>query len=144
MTLLARNRLALAGGMTIQSIRASREADRANLEADTSREVSEFLVHLFEESNPELLQNAWGKKVHDLVKAGKVRYIGASSMYAWQFAKFLYLAPFLFGYVPAFSLDGSAADIGVAFALIVIGTWLYSWLLSGIWVKYFRKSGAAA
>ncbi|KAI9189289.1 hypothetical protein H9P43_000723 [Blastocladiella emersonii ATCC 22665] len=25
--------------------------------------------------------------LHDLVKAGKVRYIGASSMYAWQFAK---------------------------------------------------------
>jgi aryl-alcohol dehydrogenase-like predicted oxidoreductase len=27
-----------------------------------------------------------------VVKAGKVRYIGASSMYAWQFAKALYLA----------------------------------------------------
>jgi 1-deoxyxylulose-5-phosphate synthase len=30
--------------------------------------------------------------LHDVVKAGKVRYIGASSMYAWQFAKVLYLA----------------------------------------------------
>ena len=30
--------------------------------------------------------------LHDAVKAGKVRYIGASSMYAWQFAKSLYLA----------------------------------------------------
>lgn len=30
--------------------------------------------------------------LHDLVKLGKVRYIGASSMYAWQFAKALYLA----------------------------------------------------
>jgi len=30
--------------------------------------------------------------LHDVVKAGKVRYIGASSMYAWQFAKSLYLA----------------------------------------------------
>jgi len=30
--------------------------------------------------------------LHDLVRAGKVRYIGASSMYAWQFAKALYLA----------------------------------------------------
>ena len=28
----------------------------------------------------------------DVVKAGKVRYIGASSMYAWQFAKALYTA----------------------------------------------------
>ena len=30
--------------------------------------------------------------LHDVVKAGKARYIGASSMYAWQFAKALYLA----------------------------------------------------
>jgi aryl-alcohol dehydrogenase-like predicted oxidoreductase len=30
--------------------------------------------------------------LHDVVKAGKVRYIGASSMYAWQFAKALYTA----------------------------------------------------
>ncbi len=30
--------------------------------------------------------------LHDLVKSGKVRYIGASSMYAWQFARCLYLA----------------------------------------------------
>src|SRR5690606_36895375 len=30
--------------------------------------------------------------LHDVVKAGKARYIGASSMYAWQFAKMLYLA----------------------------------------------------
>lgn len=30
--------------------------------------------------------------LHDVVKAGKVRYIGASSMYSWQFAKALYLA----------------------------------------------------
>lgn len=30
--------------------------------------------------------------LHDVVKAGKARYIGASSMYAWQFAKSLYRA----------------------------------------------------
>ena len=30
--------------------------------------------------------------LHDAVKAGKVRYIGASSMHAWQFAKALYLS----------------------------------------------------
>jgi aryl-alcohol dehydrogenase-like predicted oxidoreductase len=30
--------------------------------------------------------------LHDVIKAGKVRYIGASSMYAWQFSKALYLA----------------------------------------------------
>jgi len=30
--------------------------------------------------------------LNDVVKSGKVRYIGASSMYAWQFAKSLYLS----------------------------------------------------
>jgi aryl-alcohol dehydrogenase-like predicted oxidoreductase len=30
--------------------------------------------------------------LHDLVKVGKVRYLGASSMYAWQFAQALHLA----------------------------------------------------
>ena len=30
--------------------------------------------------------------LHDVVKAGKARYIGASSMYAWQFCKALHLA----------------------------------------------------
>ncbi|WP_257237029.1 aldo/keto reductase [Nostoc sp. 'Peltigera malacea cyanobiont' DB3992] len=30
--------------------------------------------------------------LHDLVKSGKVRYLGISSVYAWQFAKALYLA----------------------------------------------------
>jgi aryl-alcohol dehydrogenase-like predicted oxidoreductase len=30
--------------------------------------------------------------LHDVVKAGKARYLGASSMFAWQFAKALFLA----------------------------------------------------
>ena len=30
--------------------------------------------------------------LHDVVKSGKVRYIGASSMYAWQFAKAQHIA----------------------------------------------------
>lgn len=32
------------------------------------------------------------ESLHDVVKAGKARYIGASSMFAWQFAKALYTA----------------------------------------------------
>ncbi len=63
---------------------------------------------------------------------------------AFKFAKFLYLAPFLFGYVPAFTLDGSASDIAVAFVLIILGTWGYSWLLSGIWLKWFGRETAKA
>lgn len=54
---------------------------------------------------------------------------------AFKFAKFLYLAPFLFGYVPGFSLNGSTMDIILAFTLIFLGTFAYSWFLSGIWVK---------
>ena len=30
--------------------------------------------------------------LHDLVRAGKVRYLGASSMWAWQFAKMQHAA----------------------------------------------------
>ncbi len=53
---------------------------------------------------------------------------------AFKFAKFLYLAPFLFGYVPGFSLNGSATDITITFVVIAFGTFAYSWLLSGIWL----------
>ena len=66
---------------------------------------------------------------------------------SFKFAKFLYLGPFLFGYVPAFSLNGSATDIVKAFVLIIIGTYVYAYLLSGIWFKnmvgWFRKTPAA-
>jgi TRAP transporter 4TM/12TM fusion protein len=58
---------------------------------------------------------------------------------AFKFAKFLYLGPFLFGYVPGFTLNGSWNDILVTFVLIFFGTWAYSWLLSGIWLNWFRK-----
>ena len=65
---------------------------------------------------------------------------------AFKFAKFLYLGPFLFGYVPAFSLDGSAMDIVKAFVLIILGTYVYAYLLSGIWFSQitglFKKAPA--
>ncbi len=66
---------------------------------------------------------------------------------AFKFAKFLYLGPFLFGYVPGFSLDGSAWDIVKAFVFILFGTYAYSWILSGIWIGklkgIFKKSPAS-
>ncbi len=51
--------------------------------------VDLYQIHRFDSSTPieETLE-----ALHDVVKAGKARYIGASSMYAWQFAKALYLA----------------------------------------------------
>ncbi len=63
---------------------------------------------------------------------------------AFKFAKFLYLGPFLFGFVPGFSLTGTSMDIIKAFIMIIFGTWLYSYLLSGIWIKtIFGKKQAA-
>jgi TRAP transporter 4TM/12TM fusion protein len=66
---------------------------------------------------------------------------------SFKFAKFLYLGPLLFGYVPGFSLDGSPMDIVKAFVAIIIGTYIYSWFLSGIWISslknlFSRKSAA--
>ncbi|GLZ31679.1 oxidoreductase [Lentzea sp. NBRC 105346] len=49
--------------------------------------VDLYQIHRFDRSVPleETLE-----ALHDVVKAGKARYIGASSMWAWQFAKCLY------------------------------------------------------
>ena len=63
---------------------------------------------------------------------------------AFKFAKFLYLSPFLFGYVPGYSLQGGTMAIVKAFVLITIGTYLYSYIMSFHWVyymnrKYFKK-----
>ncbi len=57
---------------------------------------------------------------------------------SFKFAKFLYLGPFLFGYVPGFSLDGSPKDIVLAFIIIAIGTWAYSYFLSLHWLYFFN------
>jgi TRAP transporter 4TM/12TM fusion protein len=66
---------------------------------------------------------------------------------SFKFAKFLYLGPLLFGYVPGFSMDGTPMDIVKAYIAIMIGTYLYAWFLSGIWFTplknlIFRKSAA--
>jgi TRAP transporter 4TM/12TM fusion protein len=58
---------------------------------------------------------------------------------SFKFAKFLYLGPFLFGYVPGFSLQGDAMDIVKAFVLIMIGTYAYAWFLSGIWIQNIKN-----
>ena len=42
--------------------------------------------------DPEVSVEETMEALHDLVKAGKVRYLGASSMYAWQFAQYQHAA----------------------------------------------------
>jgi len=51
--------------------------------------VDLYQIHRFDPATPieETIE-----ALHDVVKAGKARYVGASSMYAWQFAKYLHLA----------------------------------------------------
>ncbi|HWQ38160.1 MAG TPA: aldo/keto reductase [Burkholderiales bacterium] len=51
--------------------------------------VDLYQIHRFDKTTPieETLE-----ALTDVVKAGKALYIGASSMYAWQFAKMLYVA----------------------------------------------------
>lgn len=58
---------------------------------------------------------------------------------SFKFAKFLYLAPLLFGYVPGFSLNGTPRDIIIAFAAIFFGTLFYSYVLSGIWYVQIKS-----
>ena len=65
----------LAGGMTIQWARASREAKRANREAVAAQQVSDFLVNLFEESNPEQARGA-SLSAEEILQRGAERISG--------------------------------------------------------------------
>lgn len=70
----------------------SRKAIFAELDASLTRLGTDYVdlyqIHRWDPTTPieETLE-----ALHDVVKAGKVRYIGASSMAAWQFSKALYL-----------------------------------------------------
>ena len=48
-----------------------------------------YQIHRFDPTTP--IEETMGA-LHDVVKAGKARYIGASSMWAWQFSKAQYVA----------------------------------------------------
>ncbi|MFG1921636.1 aldo/keto reductase [Cryptosporangium sp. NPDC048952] len=50
--------------------------------------VDLYQIHRFDPQTP-IEETA--EALHDVVKAGKARYIGASSMWAWQFAKYLHV-----------------------------------------------------
>jgi len=71
----------------------SRRAIMSELDASLRRLGTDYVdlyqIHRWDYGTPiaETLE-----ALHDVVKAGKVRYIGASSMHAWQFAKALALS----------------------------------------------------
>ncbi|MGA1805009.1 aldo/keto reductase [Rhizobium sp. HT1-10] len=68
----------------------SRKAILSEIDASLKRLGTDYVdlyqIHRFDHQTPieETLE-----ALHDVVKAGKARYIGASSMYAWQFSKML-------------------------------------------------------
>jgi len=74
------------GGLSRKHILSGIDASLTRLGMDY---VDLYQIHRWDYETPieETLE-----ALHDLVKAGKVRYIGASSMFAWQFTKALYLA----------------------------------------------------
>jgi len=71
----------------------SRKAIMEQIDASLSRlgtdHVDLYQIHRFV---PETPVAETMEALHDVVKAGKARYIGASSMWAWQFAKMQYAA----------------------------------------------------
>lgn len=73
-------------GLSRKAILQEIDASLARLGTDY---VDLYQIHRFDPETPieETLE-----ALHDVVKAGKARYIGASSMYAWQFATMLHVA----------------------------------------------------
>ena len=74
------------GGLSRKAIIAECEASLRRLGTDF---IDLYQIHRWDPRTPieETLE-----ALHDLVRSGKVRYIGASSMWAWQLSKALYTA----------------------------------------------------
>ncbi len=75
------------GGLSRKHLLAAVDASLARLGTDY---VDLYQIHRWDEGTPieETMQ-----ALHDIVRSGRVRYIGASSMFAWQFAKAQHVAP---------------------------------------------------
>jgi 1-deoxyxylulose-5-phosphate synthase len=75
-----------AGGLSRKAIMTEIDQSLRRLGTDY---VDLYQIHRWDPRTPieETLE-----ALHDVVKAGKARYIGASSMWAWQFSQALYLA----------------------------------------------------
>jgi aryl-alcohol dehydrogenase-like predicted oxidoreductase len=74
------------GGLSRKAIMGEIDASLRRLETDY---VDLYQIHRWDYETPiEETMDA----LHDVVKAGKARYIGASAMFAWQFQKALHVA----------------------------------------------------
>jgi aryl-alcohol dehydrogenase-like predicted oxidoreductase len=74
------------GGLSRKHIMDAIDKSLTNLGMDY---VDLYQIHRWDDNTP--IEETM-EALHDVVKAGKARYIGASSMYAWQFAKAQYTA----------------------------------------------------
>jgi 1-deoxyxylulose-5-phosphate synthase len=75
-----------AAGLSRKAIMTEIDASLRRLGTDY---VDLYQIHRFDSRTP--IEETM-EALHDVVKAGKVRYLGASSMYAWQFSKAQYTA----------------------------------------------------
>jgi aryl-alcohol dehydrogenase-like predicted oxidoreductase len=73
-------------GLSRKAILEQIDASLARLGTDY---VDLYQIHRFD---PEVPVEETMEALHDVVRAGKVRYLGASSMWAWQFAKLQHAA----------------------------------------------------
>ena len=77
----AARRAPTVGGLSRKAILHEVDASLTRLGMDF---VDLYQIHRWDEHTP--IEETM-EALHDVVKAGKARYIGASSMFAWQFAK---------------------------------------------------------
>jgi aryl-alcohol dehydrogenase-like predicted oxidoreductase len=73
-------------GLSRKAIMEQIDASLGRLDTDY---VDVYQIHRFDPDTP---VEETMEALHDVVKAGKVRYLGASSMYGWQFAKLQHAA----------------------------------------------------
>ena len=73
-------------GLSRKAIMEQIDASLARLGTDY---VDLYQIHRYDPQTP---AEETMEALHDVVRAGKARYIGASSMHAWQFAKLQHAA----------------------------------------------------
>jgi aryl-alcohol dehydrogenase-like predicted oxidoreductase len=74
------------GGLSRRAVMEQVDASLARLGTDY---IDLYQIHRFDPNTP--IEETM-EALHDVVKAGKVRYLGASSMWAWQFASMQHVA----------------------------------------------------
>jgi aryl-alcohol dehydrogenase-like predicted oxidoreductase len=74
------------GGLSRKAIMAEVDSSLRRLGVDF---IDLYQIHRWDYGTP--IEETM-EALHDVVRAGKVRYIGASAMYAWQFSKALHVA----------------------------------------------------